>query len=177
MVWKWFALPMFLLCIILFLLLGTVTTLIGTPQPNVQSCPTYLRKPSMTPTSERSYLSGLTHHSSVTPDTINFNTQYQSTVSAIHSDNYIRNLLPSFQSVCASQGKHFKNLYTILMLIHLEVLFFNLLIRSWINWDLRTSRICYTQCSRQKKDAWEGAIHFNESWSHGCSSCEKTWIQ
>jgi hypothetical protein len=102
---------MFLLCIILFLLLGTVTTLIGTPQTNVQSCPTYLGKPSMTRTTERSYLIGLTHHSSVTPDTINFKSQlYQSTASAIHSDNYIRNLLPSFQSICVNQGKHLKNL-------------------------------------------------------------------
>jgi hypothetical protein len=49
----------------------------------------------------------------VTCNTIKFITQLsQSTVSAIHhSDNKIQNLLPSFQTGCASPGKHLKSTF------------------------------------------------------------------
>jgi hypothetical protein len=111
MIWKMvslyqcFSFAIFWFSLLLFSF--TITALIVTPQANVQSCPTYLGKLSMTCTSERSYLSVLRHHSPVTPNTINFNTQC--TVSEVHSDTYIRNLLPSIQSL--SGGEKFTSSY------------------------------------------------------------------
>jgi hypothetical protein len=96
--------------------LGTVTNLTGTPKPTVQSSPAYLGKRPMNCITERysheniigenyAHLNGSMHYSPVTPNTININTR--SNVSVIQSDNFVRNLLPSFQSGCASPGKHF----------------------------------------------------------------------
>jgi hypothetical protein len=97
-------------------LLGTVTNLTGTPKPTVQSSRAYLGKRPMNCITERysheniigrnyAHLNGSMHYSPVTPNTINMNTR--SNMSAIQSDNFVRNLLPSFQSGCASPGKHF----------------------------------------------------------------------
>jgi hypothetical protein len=106
-------------CFLFLPLLGTVTNLIGTPKQTVQSSPTYLGKRPMNCITERysheniigknnQRLNGSMHYSPATPNTININTRlYQSNMSAIQSDNFVRNLLPSFQSGCATPGKHF----------------------------------------------------------------------